>query len=66
MYDKIIWKNAIGENLKTKQFKLQADNDGLFPCPVYFCEYGRYHNKQGCRKYAYPKHGWHYFFKEKL
>ena len=48
------------------QFKLQADNDGLFPCPVYFCEYGRYHNKQGCRKYAYPKHGWHYFFKEKL
>ena len=30
------WKNAIGANSKAKRPKLQADNDGLFSCPVHF------------------------------
>ena len=39
---KPIWKSAISANPKAKQLKLQADNDGLFSCPVHFCEHGRY------------------------
>ena len=62
---KPIWKNAISANPKTKRLKLQADNDGLFSCPVHFCEHGRYHSKQGCRKHVYTKHGWYYYFEEK-
>ena len=62
---KPIWKSAIGANPKAKRLKLQADNDGLFSCPVHFCEHGRYHSKRGCRKHVYTKHGWYYYFEEK-
>ena len=62
---KPIWKSAIGANPKAKPLKLQADNDGLFSCPVHFCEHGRYHSKRGCRKHVYTKHGWYYYFEEK-
>ena len=65
MSEKQIWKNAIGANPKAKRLKLQADNDGLFSCPVHFCEHGSYHSKRGCRKHVYTKHGWYYFFEEK-
>ena len=61
---KPIWKSAIGANPKAKPLKLQADNDGLFSCPVHFCEHGRY-TKRGRRKHAYTKHGWYYYFEEK-
>ena len=47
------------------RLKLQADNYGLFSCPLHVCEQGRYHSKRGCRTHAYAKHGWYYFFEEK-
>ena len=50
---KPIWKKAIGANPKAKRLKLQADNNGLFSCPVHFCEHGRCHSKWGCRKHLY-------------
>ena len=53
---KQIWNVNI-VNLKGKQLTLQADNDGLFSCPVHFCEHGRYNSKRGCRKHAYTKYG---------
>ena len=62
---KQIWKSAIGANPKAKRLKLQADNDGLFSCPVHFCEHGRYHSKRGYRKHVYTKYGWYYFSEEK-
>ena len=61
---KQIWENAIGANPKAKRLKLQADIDGLFSCPVRFCEHGRYHSKRGCRKHVYTKQGWYYFFEK--
>ena len=61
---KQIWNVNI-VNLKGKRLTLQVDNDGLFSCPVHFCEHGRYNSKRGCRKHAYTKYGWHYFFEEK-
>ena len=61
-----MWKSGIGGNPKAKRLKLQADNDGLFSCLVHSCERGRYHSKRGCRKHVYTKHGWYYFFEEKL
>ena len=50
---KPIWKSVIGANPEAKQHKLQADNYGLFSCPVHFCEHGRYVSKRGCRKCLY-------------
>ena len=42
---KPIWKSTIGANPKPKRLKLQADNDGLFSCPVRFWGHGRCHNR---------------------
>ena len=56
-------ENAIDANSKAKQLKLQA-SDGLFVCPVLFCEHGTYFSKPGCRKDVNRKYGWYYFFKE--
>ena len=54
---KQMWKSGIGGNPEAKRLKLQADNDGLFSCPVHSCERGRYHIKRECRTHVYAKHG---------
>ena len=49
---------------KTKRLKLQSHN-GLFICPVAYCESEPYRSKRGCRKHVFTKHGWYYYFEEK-
>ena len=62
---KPVWKNAIGASLKSKRLKLTCDNEGLFSCPVPFCEQEKYRSKRGCRKHVFSKHGWFYYFDTK-
>lgn len=52
---KPVWKNAIGASLKSKRLKLTCDNEGLFSCPVPFCEQEKYRSKRGCRKHVFNK-----------
>ena len=42
----LTWESAIcAKTPKAKRLKLQADNDGLFSCPVRFWGHGRCHNR---------------------
>ena len=40
-------------------------HNGLFICPVAYCESEPYRNKRGCRKHVFTKYGWYYYFEEK-
>ena len=62
---KASWKDAIGTTKKPKRLKLLSHN-GLFICPIAYCESEPYRSKRGCRKHVFTKHGWYYYFEEKL
>ena len=61
---KASWKYALGATKKPKRLKLLSHN-GLFICPVAYCESEPYRSKRGCRKHVFTKHGWYYYFEEK-
>ena len=61
---KASWKDAIGATKKPKRLKLLSHN-GLFICPVAYCESEPYRSKRGCRKHAFTKHGWYYYFEKR-
>ena len=50
---KASWKDAVG---LPKRLKLLSHN-GLFICPVAYCESEPYRSKRGCRKHVFTKHG---------
>ena len=52
---KASWKDAIGATKKPKRLKLLSHN-GLFICPVAYCESEPYQSKRGCRKHVFTKH----------
>ena len=58
---KASWKDAVG---LPKRLKLLSHN-GLFICPVAYCESEPYRSKRGCRKHVFTKLGWYYYFEEK-
>ena len=58
---KASWKDAVG---LPKRLKLLSHN-GLFICPVAYCESEPYRSKRGCRKDNFTKLGWYYNFEEK-
>ena len=60
---KASWKDAIADTKKAKRLKLLLQN-GLFICPVAYCESEPYRSKRGCRKHVFTKHGWYYYFEE--
>lgn len=62
---KNIWKEAVGAASKSRRLELKADLDGLFHCPVLYCDSNLYQTKRGCRKHVYNRHGWYYYFDEK-
>jgi len=62
---KNIWKEAVGAASKSRRLELKADLDGLFQCPVLYCDSNLYQTKRGCRKHVYNRHGWYYYFDEK-
>ena len=49
---KASWKDAIGATKKPKRLKLLSHN-GLFICPVAYCESEPYRSKRGCRKHVF-------------
>ena len=61
---KASWKDAIGATKKPKRLKLLSHN-GLFICPIAYCESEPYRSKRGCRKHVFTKRGWYYYFEEK-
>ena len=64
IFSKASWKDAIGATKKRKRLKLLSHNE-LFICPVAYCKSEPYRSKLGCRKHAFTKHGWYYYFEEK-
>ena len=44
--------------------KLLSHN-GLFVCPLAYCENESYRIKRGCRKHVFTKLGWYYYFEWK-
>ena len=62
-----IWGNcfdAIEATKKPKRLKLLSHN-GLFICPLAYCDSKPYRSKRGCRNHVFTKHGWYYYFEEK-
>ena len=60
---KISWRYAVGATKKPKRLKLLSHN-GLFICPVAYCESEPYRSKRGCCKHVFTKHGWYYYLKK--
>ena len=48
---KASWKDAIGATKKPKRLKLMSHN-GLFICPIAYCESEPYRSKRGCCKHV--------------
>ena len=46
---------------KTEEFDIAVHN-GLFICPVAYCECKPYRSKCVCSKHAFTKHSWYYKF----
>lgn len=59
------WKEVKGANPKAKRLKLEADNNGLYICPLPDCDSNFYKSQRGCRKHVTEKHGWYFYFDEK-
>lgn len=62
---KHVWKNAVGASKKSKRLHLLADSDGLFHCPVIYCDSMPFRSQRGCRKHVFQRHGWYYYFEKK-
>ena len=48
------WKDTTGATKKPKRLKLLSHN-GMFTCPVAYCESEPYRSKCGCRKHVFTK-----------
>ena len=64
-FNKKEWKSVEGASPKPKRLKLQANNNGVFLCPLEGCDSNAYQSQRGCRKHVTEKHGWHFYFDEK-
>jgi len=62
---KKIWKDAIGASNTPKRLHLEPDDDGLFHCPISYCDSSSYRSQRGCRKHVFTKHGWYFYFDTK-
>ena len=65
LFPKPSWKNAFGASSKARRLHLQADQEGLFTCPLINCDSTPFYSKRGCRKHVYTKHGCYYYFDKK-
>ena len=66
LFSKTIWAKTLkDEGKKAKRLHLQANQDGVYFCPVELCESDGFNSQRGCRKHVHIKHGWFYFFDEK-
>ena len=65
LISKKLWKNAVGASIKPKRLHLKLDKDGLFNCPILYCDSDSYRSIRGCRKHVHQRHGWFYYFDKK-
>ena len=62
---KLLWQEAVGAAQKPRRLALTKNAEGLYICPVQYCDSESFRSQRGCRKHVFYKHGWYYFFNEK-
>ena len=56
------WFNLDGARKKKRKLYLEADDDGMYLCPVAVCLHVGFKSQRGLRKHITNKHEWYYFF----
>ena len=58
----IDWLSLAGANKSKRKLHLQADNGGIYSCPVKSCLHVGFKSQRGLRKHIDNKHEWYYYF----
>ena len=56
------WLSIEGASKKKRKLQLQADDDGIYGCPVKSCLHVGFKSQRGLRKHVDSKHEWYYYF----
>jgi hypothetical protein len=57
------WKSIAGAAQKRRRLSFDADEDGVYQCPVENCLHVGFKSRRGLRKHINTKHEWFYYFK---
>ena len=58
----IDWLSLAGANKSKRKLHLQADDGGIYSCPVKSCLHVGFKSQRGLRKHIDNKHEWYYYF----
>ena len=58
----IDWLSLPGANKSKRKLHLQADDGGIYSCPVKSCLHVGFKSQRGLRKHVDNKHEWYYYF----
>ena len=56
------WLSLEGAKKKKRKLSLEADNDGVYLCPIQNCLHVGYRSQRGLRKHINTKHEWYLYF----
>ena len=59
------WRRLPGAFAKPRRLQVQRSKDGLYFCPIDFCDHNGFLSQRGCRKHTKTKHGWYFYFDKK-
>ena len=62
---RIKWRRLPGAFAKPRRLQVQRSKDGLYFCPIDFCDHNGFLSQRGCRKHTKTKHGWYFYFDKK-
>ena len=62
---RIEWRRLPGAFAKPRRLQVQRSKDGLYFCPIDFCDHNGFLSQRGCRKHTKTKHGWYFYFDKK-
>ena len=59
------WCICHGMACKPRRLQVQRSKDGLYFCPIDFCDHNGFLSQRGCRKHTKTKHSWYFYFDKK-
>ena len=59
---RIEWRSLPGSFAKPRRLHIRRSKNGLYFCPVDFCDHSGFLSQRGCRKHTKSKHGWYFYF----
>ena len=62
---RIEWRRLPSAFSKSRGLQVQRNKDGMYFCPIDFCDHNGFLSQRGCRKHTKTKHGWYCYFDKK-